>query len=149
MPFKGTKHHSYKTNRIIIDPETGCHLWQLRINKDGYGEEHSQRRGRVILAHICEWEKVNGPVPEGFELGHTCRYRHCVNLVHLKLVTDKENARENNKNCKLTEWGVKFIKVWLLLGYSHREIAKVFGVSKGPITNINIGRNWKDVSIDA
>ncbi len=34
-----------------------------------------------------------GPIPEGLELDHLCRVRHCVNPDHLEAVTHRENIR--------------------------------------------------------
>ena len=34
-----------------------------------------------------------GPVPEGLELDHLCRVRHCCNPLHLEAVTREENMR--------------------------------------------------------
>ena len=63
----------------------GCELAQGRLDRDGYAYHGSSR------AHIVAWERANGPVPEGLEIEHACRRRHCCALHHLEAVTHQEN----------------------------------------------------------
>jgi hypothetical protein len=60
-------------------------------------------------AHIAAWVEAMGPVPEGYELDHTCRNRRCCALHHLEPVTRSENEKRKSwqyrlkrKQCK---WG--------------------------------------------
>ena len=52
--------------------------------------------GRPILdgkyVYRIEWEKVNGPLPLGMVLHHTCETVWCVNLEHLEPMTRAEHA---------------------------------------------------------
>jgi hypothetical protein len=68
-----------------------CVIWAKRIGSKGYGLAHIGGRER-IAAHILEWEKVNGPVPDGLVLDHLCRNKACVNPAHLEPVTQRENV---------------------------------------------------------
>ena len=43
--------------------------------------------------HVVAYELLVGPVPEGLELDHLCRVRHCFNPDHLEPVTHAENIR--------------------------------------------------------
>jgi len=70
--------------------ESGCWLWTASLNAGGYGQFASGSIG-TRLAHRWRWEMENGPVPEGLELDHLCRVRHCVNPAHLEPVTRREN----------------------------------------------------------
>lgn len=45
-----------------------------------------------ISAHTFAYRIVVGHVPNGLELDHLCRVRHCVNPNHLEPVTRKENV---------------------------------------------------------
>lgn len=69
------------------DPIFGCLLWTGKLDKDGYGF-HGRSR-----AHIVAWEAVHGQVPDGMELEHECRRRHCTAVAHLRLVTRSQNER--------------------------------------------------------
>lgn len=74
-----------------------CHLWTACTSKNGYGQFHTGSRTLGTAgprpAHVLAWEEANGPVPDGLELDHLCRVRHCVNAAHLEAVTDRENSR--------------------------------------------------------
>lgn len=48
--------------------------------------------GRARRAHCVSYEHYIGPVPEGLELDHLCKFKICVNPLHLEAVTHKENV---------------------------------------------------------
>ncbi len=56
-----------------------CDIWDGVPNSSGYGP------------HKEAWEAVNGPVPAGLDLDHTCRVRTCREPSHLEPVTRLEN----------------------------------------------------------
>ena len=45
-----------------------------------------------VLAHRWSYEYHVGPIPDGLQLDHLCRVRHCVNPQHLEPVTARENT---------------------------------------------------------
>ena len=60
----------------------------------------------------------------------------------------KANRGDEGSNSKLTEKKVKTIKHLLNGGhFTHKEISKMYGVSKGTIRSISIGRVWGYVKI--
>lgn len=133
---------------FIVDPETGCHLWQRYINPDGYGR--IRVNGRTINAHVYYYELKFGPVPEGMELDHVrergCRYRHCVNADHLEPVTTGENQRRGS-NAKLT-WD-DVAKIRALGGtMTQSEIALLFGVKQPRISAILLKKSWVEGPCD-
>jgi HNH endonuclease len=74
--------------------DDGCWLWAgCLFQASGYGCFFPGGYGcpNNVLAHRWLWEKLNGPVPEGLELDHLCRVRHCVNPMHLEPVTRRMN----------------------------------------------------------
>lgn len=85
-----------------------CILWTKSIKPEGYGQTFY--KGKVTRAHRAEWMKVNGPIPKDMVLDHTCHnpktcsggftciHRRCVNLDHLRLVTQSENVRAGIHN---------------------------------------------------
>ena len=86
---------------------TDCIKWDKFIRSTGYGVKVENYKR--LAAHRWAWEKVNGPIPKGMVLDHTChnkavmageckggtdcQHRACVNLDHLELVTQSENVK--------------------------------------------------------
>ena len=97
--------------------------------------------GNRILAHRAEFIKKIGAIPEGLEIDHLCHNRSCINILHLKLATHKENSRRR-VNSKLTVEQVEKIRIMLLNGMSLKKIADIFKVSKQMIWLIAKGKQW-------
>lgn len=70
------------------DPDD-CWLWTAHKVHDGYGKFWLD--GRHVLAHRVSYEWLVGPIPDGLQIDHLCRVRHCVNPAHLEPVTQREN----------------------------------------------------------
>lgn len=71
--------------------ETGCWLWTGYCDPAGYG-----RFGRNTSAHRFSYATFTGPLVPGMVIDHICRVRCCVNPAHLRQVTRRVNALENN-----------------------------------------------------
>ncbi len=78
----------------------GCWVWRASLTPKGYAWFWA---GRSVLGHRFAYEAVNGLVPEGYELDHLCRVRHCVNPSHLEAVTHAENVRRGDSGRYLRE----------------------------------------------
>lgn len=72
----------------MVDPATGCWVWQGMRAKGGYGY-----MGADGYAHRVAYKEYVGPVPQGLELDHLCNRPECVNPEHLEPVTHAENMR--------------------------------------------------------
>lgn len=68
---------------------TDCINWHKSIKDTGYGQTFF--RGKVMRAHRVAWIKANGEIPDGMVIDHMCRNRACVNVEHLRVVTQYEN----------------------------------------------------------
>lgn len=66
-----------------------CLIWTGSCNPGGYGQ--LSVNGRIVRAHRFAWEQINGPIPAGMVIDHTCWNRACVNTEHLRLATHKQN----------------------------------------------------------
>lgn len=79
----------------LPDQETGCIRWMGPHIPGGYG----RLSGPTRLAHREAWERVNGAIPRRGIIDHVwahgCRHKDCVNIDHLELVTNTENARRS------------------------------------------------------
>jgi hypothetical protein len=94
----------------------------------------------TTLAYRQIYIDANGPIPDGFDVDHTCRYRRCVNLKHLEAVTHKENVRRNNRT-KLTKAKAEKIKM-APSSVAHSQLAKKYGVSYNVIYAVRTGESW-------
>ena len=70
---------------------------------------------------------------------------HSENKLHAFRIGLECNKGEQHPSHKLTNTDVEEIRKLLKLGqFTHREIAKMFGVSRYAITDINRGRSWNN-----
>lgn len=65
---------------------TGTHMGM------GYGQ--SSYQGRRQPAHRIVWQHLNGPIPDGMLVCHTCDNPPCCNIDHLWLGTHADNMRD-------------------------------------------------------
>jgi hypothetical protein len=84
----------------VVRDENGCWLWQRATNEKGYGRVQFQGRHRA--AHRVSYTTFVGPIPEGLQLDHLCRVRHCINPAHLEPVTHDENHRRKTVHFRTT-----------------------------------------------
>lgn len=75
-----------------VEDENGCWLWTGPMFWNGYGHISAATHG-TTLAHRASYEAHVGPVPEGLELDHLCRVRHCIRPDHLEPVTRSVNIQ--------------------------------------------------------
>lgn len=80
-----------KTFWAKVDKTDTCWLWTGSKTTRGYGRVSWDRR--TTGAHRVSYQALVGPIPEGLELDHLCRVKHCVNPDHLEPVTHSENVR--------------------------------------------------------
>lgn len=78
-----------------VDRTGDCWLWTDHLMPKGYAQFHvggSYQARQRPYAHRWIYEQTVGPIPEGYEIDHLCRVRHCVNPAHLEPVTHAENT---------------------------------------------------------
>ncbi len=76
-----------------------CWLWMASSDHKGYGQFRLDGKNRK--AHRVAYELLIGPIPDGLQIDHLCRVRHCVNPAHLEAVTCQENIRRGQTGA----WG--------------------------------------------
>ena len=74
---------------VVVDPN-GCWLWQKYVKPNGYGVLGVPGRS-MQHAHRIAYEVWRGPIPDGLQIDHLCRVRHCCNPDHLEAVTPRTN----------------------------------------------------------
>lgn len=75
-------------SKIEVNLETECWEWIAYRDPEGYGR--STFEGQT-MAHRITYQALVGPIPQGKQLDHLCRVRHCVNPDHLEPVTHAIN----------------------------------------------------------
>ncbi|MGW3428005.1 hypothetical protein ACWDHW_08610 [Streptomyces melanosporofaciens] len=85
-----------------VDEATGCWIWQMAVDRDGYGVCQAKKRDST---HRVSYMAFIGPIATGLTIDHTCHtsdrscpggrgcpHRRCVNPDHLEAVTSGENT---------------------------------------------------------
>jgi len=68
-----------------------CWLWTAATT-GGYGVIGAGGAGNgYVLAHRYSYETLVGPIPDGLQIDHLCRVRHCVRPDHLEAVERRTN----------------------------------------------------------
>lgn len=136
---------------VIPEPNSGCLLWLGHVNGKGYGQ--LRHKGRQYLAHRLAWELVNGPIPEGACLLHSCDVPSCVNTAHLRIGTRGDNAKykvarqrqlrgEKHPAAKLTADQVRAIRAD---SRTPKEIAAEYGLHRNYVHMVLRGAVWGHV----
>jgi len=63
------------------------------------------KRGRAVMAHVVEWERHHGPIPEGFQVHHKNHDKQDNRIENLELV-DAITHKRIHSGCELRdgEW---------------------------------------------
>lgn len=137
-----------------VDEVTGCWVW-LRARKGkeakrGGGYGCFTIRGKSIAAHRFAWERRFGAIPLGIHVSHKCHNTLCVNVEHMCLETNDENAarsaRDLRRAQKLTVAAVQDIKRSCAAGALQREMAEKYGIAQGDVSHIINGHWWAHVT---
>lgn len=153
-----------------IKMDNGCWLWLGAINPTtGYGQ--FKYHGKTIRVHRfiafrslgLEIPEYTGDYPTSEVVMHLCETTLCINPDHLKIGTQSENIRMafdsgrmvshgnsmpgvTNPRAILTNDDIVFIRELYAKGRAtHRQLAKVYNVSKTQIGRILRNEQWQAV----
>ena len=143
QPYRYISGHQSRLSPVeyLVDPATGCWVWQRSCFKTGYGQAYVNGR-TGYYAHRVFYERFKGKIPVGYQLDHLCRNKPCVNPAHLEAVTQIENSHRGLKT-KLTLTQVQAIRrLFQQGGIRLKELGQQFGISPTHIRSILDGKRW-------
>jgi hypothetical protein len=146
-----------------------CMIWTAYKDYWGYGDfslshiNSKNKKSKRMPAHKFSWQCYNGPVPI-YEFPDRLVVRHkichnpaCVNPLHLEIGTDQQNVADmvndgrqakgsKNGRAELSDEEVFEILKLSKSGITQQKIADRFGVTRGAISKIVIGRTWSELT---
>ena len=172
MPFGVSSVPQRLEAASVPEPNTGCLLWLLSVNRKGYGQMRVD--GRLQYVHRLAYVAANGPIPAGKKVCHRCDQTICIEPAHLWLGMDLDNARDcvakgrrprgdkhhmhlhpelcargEANHSKLTAADVKVIRAtaraFARRAASYRELGRCYGVSYKTISAIVRRVKWRHV----
>lgn len=78
--------------RVVRGGPRECWEWQGSRHPSGHGQVWDGEK--VVYAHRTAWALVNGPVPDGLVVMHSCDNPPCANPAHLSVGTQGDNLRD-------------------------------------------------------
>lgn len=141
---------------IFVNKTDTCWMWIGSRNNNGYGK--FKVGSHLISSHRFIFETINGPIPPGKIIRHSCDNPICVNPDHLLVGTCQDNINdkcargrvsrlngEQNPNAKLLKSDIPMIRKLYKDGLSQKEIGILFGVVKQSISHIMSQKTWHHI----
>lgn len=137
----------------IQPSENGCKIWTHTLNDKGYGK--ISFKNKTCEVHRVLYRCVHGEIKRGLVVRHLCNNRACVNIDHLALGTQKDNAQdavkagmynigEKHHAAKLTEEQIIYIrKNEMHIGTS--ALGRKYGVSYQTIEQVKKRHTWTHI----
>jgi hypothetical protein len=138
-------------SRVQVTLPYKCWHWKGVKSPKGYG--HLVVGGSKTMAHRVAYMLVNGEIPDGDIIRHTCDNPSCCNPKHLLTGSNADNMRDmvvrgrsasgtKNAQTKINEADALYIKT-NPENLSGKALAEKFGLASSTISYIRNGRSWK------
>ncbi|MCE9567460.1 MAG: HNH endonuclease [Planctomycetes bacterium] len=167
LPEHATKIRERLLANGLPEPNSGCIIWLGHIRAVGYG--HFSYLNSIDYAHRVSWQLKNGPIPTRHVICHICDVRLCVNPDHLFCGTQSDNIRdmirkgragwhvsperyaaighalgqtqrgEGHSSARLSDQDIATIRYLIQRGAFFPDIARVFEITSGYVSNIAAG----------
>jgi len=125
---------------------TPCWPWLGSVQR--YGRFTWWYQGRFLngRAHVLAYYLTKGILaPDGYELDHLCKNRHCCNPAHLEVVTGRINTQRGNGS-SLTASQVLIMHILRYeQEWTQQSIADQFGIARRTVRHIFKGDIWSEV----
>lgn len=147
-------------NNCEVNEKTGCWQWKKCRSANEYGKIHSGTSPTILLStHVAMYQVLNGPVPTGMVVMHTCDNKPCCNPDHLRLGTPQDNIRDAFEKSIMPQGEkhsfAKLTREQVLDIYSLRHnrprglvlsLARKYKVHWVTIRQIMVGKTWRAVT---
>lgn len=130
-----------------------CWNWRGKTSGDGYGQFQIYGDGSSVVhrAHRIAHTLVNGAIPPGLFILHSCDNPLCCNPRHLRAGTAQDNSddmvergRARTGRAKLSEEDVRYIRE--NTDIPGVKLARRFGVAKSTISMLRTGKTYRGAS---
>lgn len=124
-----------------------CLVWTGCINSDGYPKLARKRVDGTwdfnVKGHRHVYESVNGKIPDGLVVRHTCDNILCVNPEHLLIGTPTDNMRDRQQRQRthnhVDSETNELIKTLRQSGLSQKRVAEIVGCSQAHVSKLERG----------
>jgi len=135
--------------------DTPCAIWTGARTRKGYSA--IKRFGKTVEVHRAAWIEIHGPLPYTQKVCHKCDNPRCVNIAHLFVGSNRDNAMdakakgrlaagERNGQSKLNAWQVRVIRAVVrhprkFYGW-RTHLSRLFGISANALDKVVSGKTW-------
>lgn len=146
--------------KVDVRSDAECWVWRAARDSDGYGHFHDGTK--MTTAHRFAWSLLNGDIPAGMSVMHSCDNPPCCNPAHLSIGTNVENTRDREAkgrhgtgstgkrrapelvwNASLTQTQADEIRIRYARGdVQQKELAREFGVTPTTVWRIISGKSY-------